>query len=325
MFTKLYSKSGINFLWLAIIMLFNAVVGSAQTGSWTALTNSAPDFNGGVMILMTDGTVLCKTTSGGGDGIGNIWDKLTPLNGSYINGTWSTIAPMNFTRLYFSAQVLPDGRLYIAGGEYGTGGANGEVYNPTTNTWTHTGGAGYTFSSNISDANSEILPDGRVLQANVDIPGTVTNYFWNPITNTYSAAPSCLRVDNEAVWVKLPDSSIIFQDNYSTTSERYIPQTNTWINDASAPTNLFDPYGSECGAGYLLPDGSVFYWFHTTYFILYSVRHYRSGHLGKRTFYTEFPWCCRCRISNDGKWQNIIDGVSYSYCCKSLSFAYIVL
>ena len=229
----------------------------AQTGTWTALTHVPTHYNAGVMLLMTDGTVICKNSNGTGNGTG--WDKLTPVNGSYVNGTWSTIASMAKDRLYFSAQVLHDGRVYVCGGEYGAGGKYGEVYSPATNTWTNTGGAAHVFPNVISDANSEILYNGNVLQASVDETGVNLNYIWNPTTNTYVAGPNCLRIDNEAVWVKLPDSSIIFQDNYGETSERYMPKTNTWINDGTSPVELFDPYGSEAGAGFTLPDGRVFF------------------------------------------------------------------
>ena len=229
----------------------------AQTGTWTALAHVPTHYNAGVMLLMTDGTVICKNSNGTGNGTG--WDKLTPVNGSYVNGTWSTIASMAKDRLYFSAQVLPDGRVYVCGGEYGAGGKYGEVYSPATNTWTNTGGAAHVFPNVISDANSEILYNGTVLQASVDETGVNLNYIWNPTTNTYTAGPNCLRVDNEAVWVKLPDSSTLFLDNYGETSERYMPKTNTWINDATAPVELYDPYGSEAGAGFTLPDGRVFF------------------------------------------------------------------
>lgn len=64
------------------------------------------------MLLLSDGTVLAKSFSGGSDGIGNIYDRLTPdIHGSYANGTWSTISAMIDTRLYYSSQVLMDGRL----------------------------------------------------------------------------------------------------------------------------------------------------------------------------------------------------------------------
>ena len=239
-----------------LIVISTSLDSNAQ-GTWVPVTNTAPHTNEGVMLLLTNGTVLCKTSSGG-TGYGTRWDKLTPdIHGSYINGTWTTIAAMASERLYFSTQVLPDGRVYVAGGEYGAGGNKGEVYNPLTNVWTAC--PQIVFTKNISDANSELLPNGKVLQAVVDTGGTKLNYFWDPATNTYAHAASCLRVDNEAVWVKLPDNSIVFVDNYGTTSERYIPATNTWINDGTVPTALYDPYDEEAGAGFMLPDGRA--WF----------------------------------------------------------------
>lgn len=252
-------------LFVALIILCSNI--NAQ-GTWTQVTNLPPDTSGGAMLLLTDGTIMCKTQTGGtGMGsIGTVWNKLTPdANGSYINGTWSVLAPMANSRLYFSSQVLKDGRVYVAGGEYGTGGALAEMYNPVTNTWTALPTPGGT----ISDANSEILPDGRVLQAMVN--GTLkTTKIYNPITNTYVAGPTCLGIHNESVWVKQKDNSILFVDRLSTNSERYIPALNTWTADATVPVNLYDPFGDETGAGLLLPDGRS--WF--------------LGSIGKTAYYT---------------------------------------
>ena len=234
-----------------------AVMASAASavGTWTRVTANAPHTNGGVMLVLSDGTVLCKTYSGGTDGIGNTWDKLTPnAQGSYIGGTWSTIAPMYDTRLYFSSQVLMDGRVYVAGGEYGTGGTAGEVYDPVANTWTRTA----TPSARLSDANSEMLPDGRVLQALV--AGTLkSTQIYNPATNTYSTGPTCNGIHNESVWMKLADQSILFVDRGATTSDRYIPSRNVWMVDGPVPVALFDAYGLETGGAALLPNGKAFF------------------------------------------------------------------
>jgi Kelch motif/Bacterial Ig-like domain (group 2) len=262
---KMYSVNGLlrqgrkTLLTLSATMMCVAA-SWGQAGTWTAMATTAPHYNSGEMELLTDGTVLCKTSSGG-TSYGTRWDRLTPdATGSYVNGTWTTITAMNNERLYFSTQVLPDGRLYVAGGEYGVGGKYSEVYSPKTNAWTACPPmrpGPYSFT--ISDANSELLNTGKVLQAVVDTGGTRLNFLWDPASNTYASTASCLRTDNEAVWVKLPDNSVVFIDNYSTTSERYIPATNTWINDGTLPVDLYDPYGSEAGAGYLLPNGKVFF------------------------------------------------------------------
>ncbi len=252
------SQSGKPFTWLMsmgfILLLFFSTHSNAQ-GTWTKITNNAPDANGGGMLLLSDGSVLVKTFSGGGDGIGNIYDKLTPnKKGSYIHGTWTTIAAMHSTRLYYSSQVLKDGRVYVAGGEYGSGYSLGETYDPLTDAWTDAPAPG----TGISDANSEILPDGRVLQALVsgDVRGTD---IFDPVANTYTTGATALGVHNESAWVKLPDNSILFVDIGSTSSERYIPSLNQWISDATVPVALYDPYGYETGAALLLPDGRAFF------------------------------------------------------------------
>ena len=215
---------------------------------WTPLTNTAPHPNGGGMLLLSDGTVLAHTSSYG------IYDKLTPdIHGSYINGTWTSIAPMNKTRFYYSSQILKDGRVYVAGGEYGTGGSSGETYDPLTNVWTNTPSQGQC----ISDANSEILEDGRVLQALVCLNGSKGTVIYDPETNTYTPGPTALGSHNESSWVKLPDNSILYVNRDLTSSERYIPSLNNWIADATVPVALYA--GHETGAAILLPDGRAFF------------------------------------------------------------------
>ena len=205
------------------------------------------------MLLLTDGSIMCKSNAGGGNG--NIIMKLTPdKSGSYLNGTWSTLAPMLNDRLYYATQVLQDGRVYAAGGEYGSGGSLAEIYDPVTNVWTsipNTGGK-------ISDANSEILPDGRVLQSMLN--GTLRNsQIFDPKTNTYTTGPTSNGNPNESAWVKLPDSTILMVNIGTRNSERYFPATNKWVKDATVPVDLYDAYGGESGTAYMLPDGRAFF------------------------------------------------------------------
>src|SRR5665213_918697 len=108
---------------------------AAYAGSFTPLSHQAPG-GVGTMLLLSDGTVLAQQASGAG---GNGWYKLTPdSHGSYVNGTWTTVASMHDTRLYFSSDVLPSGKVLIAGAEDGTGGSTAEIYDPVANTWTYT-------------------------------------------------------------------------------------------------------------------------------------------------------------------------------------------
>ncbi|HWF18993.1 MAG TPA: kelch repeat-containing protein [Verrucomicrobiae bacterium] len=222
-------------------------------GTWTPLVNLPPAFLD-TMLLLSDGTVMAT------DG-GNGWYRLTPdIHGSYVYGTWSLLAPMNDTRLYFASDVLRDGRLFVAGGEYGTGSGTAEIYDPLTNGWTELP----TSSQNFDDAISTVLPDGDVLIAplNPSVPGTAVIY--NVVSNTWSIAPSYFQGNGtvvnqqEASWVKLPDDSILTIDPSTINSERFIPSLNEWIGDAAVPVFLFDGR-SELGPAVLLTNGQVFF------------------------------------------------------------------
>jgi len=224
----------------------------AAQGTWTKVTLQAPDHNYGEMLVLSDGTILCKSKTGGT--YGKRYNKLTPdSTGSYVNGTWSSIADMHDDRLYFSTQLLRDGRVYVAGGEYGSGNTKSETYDPLTDVWTSCPNPG----GSISDANSEILPDGKLLQALVQGNLRKTKIY-NPDSNTYSTGPQCLGKHNESSWVKLPDSSILMVDRGTDNSERFIPSLNKWVADGDVPVDLYDGI-LETGPALLLPDGRVWH------------------------------------------------------------------
>lgn len=241
-----------SYVLMIVAMIFSFQFAKSQ-GTWTALANLSPNQNQGVLFMLSDGTVICK--SGGGGGSGSVYDKLTPnSSGSYVNGTWTSLPAMNNDRRFYSSQLMQDGRMYVCGGEYGAGGSSGEIYNPLTNTWTNMPAPG----GFVSDANSEILDDGRILQAVVGGTQRVCKIY-NPATNTYSNAGNSIGSHNESTWHKLPDGTILMVPKNSFTSERYFPATNTWVTDGVVPVQLYSDFGSEIGGAAMLPDGRI--WF----------------------------------------------------------------
>jgi len=231
-------------------------------GTWTKLAHNAPAGVNG-MLLLSDGTVMAARNNGGT--IGKDWYRLTPdSSGSYVNGTWSTLAPMHDTRLYYATQMLKDGRVFVAGGEYGTGGPHSEVYDPLTDSWTQTdppAAIWNTATDNFIDSMADILPDGKVLIMPVDPHTFGIPLLYDPVSNTWSNAGK-LKVggsQTEATWVKLKDDTILTVDPFGTHSERYVPPTNEWINDSTVPVSLYDPFGGEIGAALLLEDGRAFF------------------------------------------------------------------
>ncbi len=242
----------------------------AFAGTWTPLLHSPPG-SPGLMLLLSDGTVMAAPA-----GASASWFRLTPdVHGSYVNGSWTLLAPSHDTRLYFASEVLRDGRVFVAGGEYGTGGPGAEVYDPLANAWTQVTPQLPLWdpsTNSFVDSNSEITPDGKVLVMPVSPHTSGTPLLYDPVSSTWSNAGHLVRGydQDEASWVKLPDDSILTIDPFGTNSERYIPSTNTWVNDAVVPASLYDPYGGELGGAVLLPDGRAFYLGSTGHTALYS-------------------------------------------------------
>jgi hypothetical protein len=238
-------------------------------GSWHPLANF-PSEGIGHMLLLSDGTVMAQ----GGYGLGTNWFRLTPDNlGSYVNGTWSALAPMHDTREYYSSDVLQDGRVFVAGGEYGSGFAKSEVYDPVANTWTQvTVPANLIYTlTNVSSAGahqygfvdslSVILSSGKVLITPVTPVTSGATVIFDPVSNTLSQGPLLPDFDgfaDEQSAVKLPDDSILTFD-WSQNGQRFIPSLNQWITDQSLPVQLFSAVTEEVGAGFLLPDGRAFF------------------------------------------------------------------
>lgn len=233
---------------------------SIGQGTWNALTNAAPDGSGGQMVLLTDGTVMCLSQRDtiSNSGIGNVWDLLTPdIHGSYTNGTWSRLPAMHNTRMYMGCQVLANGNVYVAGGEFGTGGNTGEVFNTTTKKWTLITGVPNGWS--ISDGSSELLYDGTVLQG-VKLPTpSVNTLIFNYNTMAYTVGTPSIGSHDDASWVKLPDSSIMNVDMGSQVVERYVNQLPAWLADASVSTKIYDATNNQTGPGFLLPNGQLMY------------------------------------------------------------------
>jgi hypothetical protein len=232
-------------------------------GEWTKLNRGAPG-PVNLMLLLSDGTVMAQNTGG------NTWYRLAPNNGSYVDGNWTIRKPMISTRQYYSSAVLRDGRVLVAGAEYGNGWNTAEVYNPATDSWSPAPvPAGLITQNNVigsqgqnqagfTDSICKILPNGTVLVA-PNFPTTPNGtLIYNPGANSWSAGPAWFGSQNEASWVKLPDDSILTIDKNTASSERFIPSLNQWTNDANLPVVLYDAI-SELGPAFLLPNGKVIF------------------------------------------------------------------
>jgi len=222
-------------------------------GTWKPLKHQ-PGFKAGTMLLLTDGTVMCQ------DSGSPRWHKLTPHNnGSYIQGTWSALAPGPNAPLYFASAVLDNGRVFVAGGEYEDGDVwdllAAQVYNPGSNFWSIASlPEGWT---NLGDAPSCMLPDGRLLVGSIGSNKTAIydsrNNKWTPAADKKNSS------SNEETWTLLPDETILSVNcREHPGAQKYIIAADEWIEIDPTPSDLVEDSSIEIGPAVLLPDGRVF-------------------------------------------------------------------
>ena len=205
-----------------------------------------------------------------------------------MNGTWSQMAslPPDYSPLYHSSAVLPDGRVVIMGGEYNFFNAVwtnlGAIYDPVANTWVPVAAPGFFTGCcgipqpTIGDAQGVVLPNGTFMQANCCTKQAAllnaSDLTWTP-TGAGKFDPN-----DEEGWTLLPNGQVLTVDAYvpivgftydpnGTNSELYDPATGTWQSAGSTVVQLFDSAAQcgglpnatlEVGPMVLRPDGTVF-------------------------------------------------------------------
>jgi len=240
-----------------------------MAGTWTSLQNQ-PNFNADTMLLLTDGTVMCHQLNS------RNWHKLTPdSSGNYIQGSWSSMAPLpnnpvipainrgpTNAPLYFASAVLRDGTVFVAGGEHNSRIAHSDIlatqiYDPVSDTWTIVNPP--TDWTQIGDAPSCVLPDGRLLLGNINSNRTA---IYDPVQQIWTAAANKGDNSNEETFTLLPDNTVLtVQCSNIPHAEKYIIATDTWVSAGSTPSILPQACPgavAEIGPAILLPDGRVF-------------------------------------------------------------------
>ncbi len=254
-----------------LALLAFASIASAQTpftaGTWTKTTN-APASPVAHALLLTDGSVLVNSMFF--ENHADPWYRLVPdSTGSYINGTWSNAGtlPSGYNPLYFGSSVLPSGQVVIMGGEYNNGSAiwttKGALYNPSSKTWTSlTAPSGWT---TLGDAQSIILPNGHLMQANCCTTQEAILTLTGTTASWATTGTGKFDDNDEEGWTMLPSGQILTVDAYVPSGccklgyQLYDPTTGAWTTPSNnTVVNLVDPSSLELGPMPLLPNGTVF-------------------------------------------------------------------
>jgi len=236
-----------------------AMSGQPYGGSWQPLATPAP-FYPGEIALLTDGTLMVHATST------SDWWKLTPdQTGSYVDGSWSELAtmPAGYAPTFFGLAVLPNGQVFVAGGEYNRGAdawtGLGALYDPVVDAWTPLEQPASWAENNfgIGDSPTVVLPNGVLMIGSV---GTKNQALFDPRTLTFTITGNGKYDGNEEEgWTLLPNGKVLTVDvSAAPRTEIYDPSTGNWSPAGDTPMPVADKMAGEVGPAILLPNGSVF-------------------------------------------------------------------
>ena len=255
-------------------------------GQFFTLQNDPP-FLPGTMLLLTDGTVMCQESGT------RRWWRLTPnALGIYWSGTWSRLADSPTSPRYFASAVLRDGRVFVAGGEYSAGILadlnTAAIYDPMADKWTSINGPiGWIALGDLSNC---VLEDGRILVGSI-----VDNQcaIYDPDSNTWTEAGRKKNLSsNEETWTLLHDGTVLTVNCIDHPgSQRYLPETNKWVDAGSTIADLVEDESREIGPAILLPNRRCFC----------------IGATGKTAYYTPPPFSIATGHWNEGPLLPVVD------------------
>lgn len=168
--------------------------------------------------------------------------------------SWKISASMATARADFTAIVLPDGRVLVAGGANGTGYLGGaEIYDPTLDSWQPAG----SMSTPRSNYSVTLLRSGLVLVAGGYNSSGAVNVaeLYDFVSNSWKMAAPMAVARGSHTATRLPDGRVLVAGGFNQApvagAEIYDPSADSWSQ--ALPLNIAR-YGHTAT---LLKDGTV--------------------------------------------------------------------
>ena len=222
------------------------------SGTWTATRNMVTPRAGHSATLLPDGKVL--VAGGLGKATQNTDGRISDALSSAelydpTTGFWTATGSMATTRQWFTATLLPDGKVLVAGGGNRNKVilASAELYDPGAGTWTAT----WSMGTQRYDYATTLLPDGKVLVAGgADSPDLISGNMldsaelYDPARGTWAATGKMVTTHTNNTATVLRDGRVLVGNK----AELYDPVTGSWTATGG---------GWCCSPAMLLADGRV--------------------------------------------------------------------
>jgi hypothetical protein len=242
---------------VALAALLTVAAANAQTGTFVATgsMNSTRIYQ--TATLLPNGKVLvaggyANAGPSGPVASADLYDPAT--------GTFSATGSMTTPRAQFTAALLPNGKVLIAGGDNGAFPlASAELYDPATGTFTATG----SMTTQRYAHTSTLLPNGKVLIAGgCGNPGSCVDLMsaelYDPTTGAFSVTGSMITARRADTMTLLPNGKVLVSGGFNESLSGSLASAELY----DQTTGIFSATGSLIAARYahsatVLPNGKV--------------------------------------------------------------------
>ncbi|WNG60549.1 DUF5011 domain-containing protein [Archangium gephyra] len=231
-----------------------AEVYDPEARTWSATGSTLGSHRGHTATKLRDGRVLIA-----GGGVCPITSATAELYVPAL-GRWKPAGLLNTQRYHHTAVLLPNGKVLVAGGrtgEYDSATlASAELYDPATNTWSHTGG----LNTARAFHTMTLLPGGKVLVTGGGDASDgliASSELYDPATGKWTVVGTMATGRASHTATLLPGGKVLVAGGSgidgapSASAELYDPVTGSW----SATGGMGSP--RRLHTANVLPDGRV--------------------------------------------------------------------